>query len=151
MRISDWSSDVCSADLGGAHALSGSPCPAGHPAVRRWRRAYRLPSPAIGDDNRDRRKVTAVARACDALPMSEGFQTIGYAARIAFVVELAERLHAYGTTAQRLEGALILVSQKLGLDCEPIANPTGQIGRAEERRVGKECVSTCRSRWSPDT
>src|SRR3546814_13778140 len=22
--------------------------------------------------------------------------------------------------------------------------------RAEERRVGKECVSTCRSRWSPD-
>src|SRR3546814_3669595 len=70
---------------GGAHALSGSPCPAGHPAVRRWRRAYRLPSPAIGDDNRDRRKVTAVARACDALPMSEGFQTIGYAARIAFV------------------------------------------------------------------
>src|SRR3546814_1315659 len=24
-----------------------------------------------------------------------------------------------------------------------------QIGRSEERRVGKECVSTCRSRWSP--
>src|SRR3546814_1751145 len=22
--------------------------------------------------------------------------------------------------------------------------------RSEERRVGKECVSTCRSRWSPD-
>src|SRR3546814_19476009 len=27
------------------------------------------------------------------------------------------------------------------------ANPEG---RSEERRVGKECVSTCRSRWSPD-
>src|SRR3546814_16201368 len=26
--------------------------------------------------------------------------------------------------------------------------PTVQ-GRSEERRVGKECVSTCRSRWSP--
>src|SRR3546814_9372631 len=32
---------------------------------------------------------------------------------------------------------------------------TGRIGddaldvRSEERRVGKECVSTCRSRWSP--
>src|SRR3546814_13093644 len=30
---------------------------------------------------------------------------------------------------------------------------TGDIGlfkiRSEERRVGKECVSTCRSRWSP--
>src|SRR3546814_13946361 len=24
-----------------------------------------------------------------------------------------------------------------------------QFGRSEERRVGKECVSTCRSRWSP--
>src|SRR3546814_11570002 len=27
---------------------------------------------------------------------------------------------------------------------------TGQaVQRSEERRVGKECVSTCRSRWSP--
>src|SRR3546814_13457501 len=23
-------------------------------------------------------------------------------------------------------------------------------GRSEERRVGKECVSTCRARWEPD-
>src|SRR3546814_6291038 len=26
---------------------------------------------------------------------------------------------------------------------------TGKYKRSEERRVGKECVSTCRSRWSP--
>src|SRR3546814_10275112 len=26
---------------------------------------------------------------------------------------------------------------------------TAQPDRSEERRVGKECVSTCRSRWSP--
>src|SRR3546814_6643209 len=26
---------------------------------------------------------------------------------------------------------------------------TGHGDRSEERRVGKECVSTCRSRWSP--
>src|SRR3546814_6577 len=26
---------------------------------------------------------------------------------------------------------------------------TGHNNRSEERRVGKECVSTCRSRWSP--
>src|SRR3546814_1578142 len=26
---------------------------------------------------------------------------------------------------------------------------SGRAGRSEERRVGKECVSTCRSRWSP--
>src|SRR3546814_9582573 len=25
----------------------------------------------------------------------------------------------------------------------------GETRRSEERRVGKECVSTCRSRWSP--
>ena len=25
----------------------------------------------------------------------------------------------------------------------------GVTARSEERRVGKECVSTCRSRWSP--
>src|SRR3546814_12192204 len=31
-------------------------------------------------------------------------------------------------------------------DCSPTA--TARI-RSEERRVGKECVSTCRSRWSP--
>src|SRR3546814_5580371 len=27
--------------------------------------------------------------------------------------------------------------------------PRGGGDRSEERRVGKECVSTCRSRWSP--
>src|SRR3546814_14464624 len=27
--------------------------------------------------------------------------------------------------------------------------PETMLGRSEERRVGKECVSTCRSRWSP--
>src|SRR3546814_19232734 len=28
-------------------------------------------------------------------------------------------------------------------------DPVFQSLRSEERRVGKECVSTCRSRWSP--
>src|SRR3546814_3074636 len=32
----------------------------------------------------------------------------------------------------------------------PSALPYIFTGRSEERRVGKECVSTCRSRWSPD-
>src|SRR3546814_8982954 len=30
----------------------------------------------------------------------------------------------------------------------PTATPSG-VDRSEERRVGKECVSTCRSLWSP--
>src|SRR3546814_7352938 len=33
---------------------------------------------------------------------------------------------------------------------QPNAMPSiGEDRRSEERRVGKECVSTCRSRWSP--
>ena len=27
--------------------------------------------------------------------------------------------------------------------------PSSTLGRSEERRVGKECASMCRSRWSP--
>ncbi|MCR6663430.1 MAG: threonine/serine exporter family protein [Luteimonas sp.] len=53
--------------------------------------------------------------------------TASYAARIAFMVELAEHLHAYGTTSQRLESAIISVAHRLGLECEPWSNPTGMI------------------------
>src|SRR3546814_14575351 len=69
-----------------------------------------------------------------------------------------------------------LVTLKLVIDGGDAADPSGQAGRgdiaaalalkgagghsadelaqaiaarSEERRVGKECVSTCRSRWSP--
>src|SRR3546814_17518385 len=34
------------------------------------------------------------------------------------------------------------------LDRRRVDHP--RVTRSEERRVGKECVSTCRSRWSPD-
>src|SRR5690606_17106457 len=54
-------------------------------------------------------------------------RTYSYAARIAFVVELAEHLHAYGTTAQRLEGAVVGVAHQLGLECEPRVSPTGML------------------------
>src|SRR3546814_2215003 len=30
-----------------------------------------------------------------------------------------------------------------------VGDPSRRYRRSEERRVGKECVSTCRSRWSP--
>jgi len=61
------------------------------------------------------------------VPMTETPASATYAQRIAFVCEIASRLHSYGTTAQRLEGALIALSQRLGLDCEPWSNPTGLI------------------------
>ncbi|MGJ4802571.1 threonine/serine ThrE exporter family protein [Luteimonas sp. SDU82] len=58
----------------------------------------------------------------DAVPANAA-----YAIRIAFIVELAGHLHRYGTTAQRLEGAIVSVARRLGLDCEPWSNPTGLI------------------------
>src|SRR3546814_8960333 len=36
-----------------------------------------------------------------------------------------------------------------GGDLAVAAHAGARRGRSEERRVGKECVSTCRSRWSP--
>ncbi len=53
--------------------------------------------------------------------------TSTYAQRIAFVCETASRLHTYGTTAQRLEGAVVALATRLGLACEPWSNPTGLI------------------------
>src|SRR3546814_20213700 len=34
-------------------------------------------------------------------------------------------------------------------EIEPVPTLEETPARSEERRVGKECVSTCRSRWSP--
>lgn len=50
-----------------------------------------------------------------------------YAERIAFIEELAWHLHAYGTTAQRMEGAIELVARRLRVECEPWSNPAGII------------------------
>ena len=44
--------------------------------------------------------------------------------RIGFVVDLAKRLHEYGTAAPRLEDVINLVSARLGLACHVLATPT---------------------------
>src|SRR3546814_15957391 len=47
------------------------------------------------------------------------------------------------------QGVLSLVfSEYVAFPVEVLSAMTLQ-SRSEERRVGKECVSTCRSRWSP--
>jgi len=61
----------------------------------------------------------------DATPITSPQAT--YAQRVAFVCEIAGRLHGYGTTAQRLEAAVVALAQRLDLDCEPWSNPTGLI------------------------
>src|SRR3546814_5498327 len=55
--------------------------------------------------------------------------------------EAGERLAA--------EAATVLVAYDYATE-RPIRVPDPwRVARSEERRVGKECVSTCRSRWSP--
>src|SRR3546814_14268866 len=45
-------------------------------------------------------------------------------------------------------GNEIGVDQRLAMDAQELRLQI-VFERSEERRVGKECVSTCRSRWSP--
>src|SRR3546814_6504876 len=49
------------------------------------------------------------------------------------------------TTDTRIFNPLLY---RLSYQANEVRNYT-QFSRSEERRVGKECVSTCRSRWSP--
>src|SRR3546814_687616 len=51
------------------------------------------------------------------------------------------------TTARA--GSILCLLLGCGLAALP-AHAAADQARSEERRVGKECVSTCRSRWSPD-
>src|SRR3546814_14605475 len=56
------------------------------------------------------------------------------------------------TGAAALAMALAACSGGTGTTNDAVMNDTAfgnDMGRSEERRVGKECVSTCRSRWSP--
>lgn len=47
--------------------------------------------------------------------------------RVEFIVELARRLHEYGTAAPRLEAAVSLVGQRLSLHCDVLSTPTSII------------------------
>src|SRR3546814_5695720 len=98
MRISDWSSDVCSSDLA---AISG----AGPASV-----TLRLDLPI-------RCLLAVPSRPCGP-DHGEG---------------KAPKLASCEASSSRHQRS----------------RRSGQMGRSEERRVGKECVRTCRSRWSP--
>src|SRR3546814_20179283 len=97
MRISDWSSDVCSSDL--------------------W------------VDKRG-----SLSFFYDGLPQAFDPNVTAEVIRL-----------AYSSRVRQLQSPLAVSYAKRIRFMLPVG--TGL--RSEERRVGKECVSTCRSRWSP--
>src|SRR3546814_7049529 len=56
----------------------------------------------------------------------------------------------YDGWRDRLTRALAHIEADLDFPDEDLPTGVAERMRSEERRVGKECVSTCRSRWSPD-
>src|SRR3546814_18264148 len=119
MRISDWSSDVCSSDL--------------FVDLMRWS------VPVVDDHYEIDQFDNAEAVYLIAI---EGGEHIGSMRLLS-----TERPHILDTLFPDLcadgppTGMGIVEIPRLCLPCS--------LGRSEERRVGKECVSTWRSRWSP--
>src|SRR3546814_19055128 len=116
MRISDWSSDVCSSDL--SAALIILPGTKATIADLEFLRAQGW----------DIDIAAHVRRGGHVLGICGGYQMLGRT--------IAD--------PEGIEGAAATVS---GLGYLPVETV---LGRSEERRVGKECVSKCRSRCSPD-
>src|SRR3546814_11757572 len=74
----------------------------------------------------------------------------------AAAVMITAELPPFAKPGQRLDVTVSAIGKAKSLRggtlvLAPLYGADGQIYamRSEERRVGKECVSTCRSRWSP--
>src|SRR3546814_14674043 len=124
MRISDWSSDVCSSDLNGFVGIqffnnitTGFNIAAGCTNISR---AFKNLQPVI-------------ATSIDAASLAPGAATAVIVTTLPGVV----------TNRHRVEVTPLFPTS--GLDCVAWVS-----GRSEGRRVGKEGVSKCRSRWSPE-
>src|SRR3546814_6926007 len=115
MRISDWSSDVCSSDLDGQRTLAQ--------LIAADARA-RLIAPLLWQ--RFATRLHEVPADGEVFPLVE----IGAHCRGSLFLD------ASTLTSAKLSSAIGRVFEAIP-------------GRSEERRVGKECVSTCRTRWSP--
>src|SRR3546814_14083895 len=111
MRISDWSSDVCSSDLSKRMVET---------ILRDYARAYGLHSVSLRYFN------AAGASSCGDIGEAHHIETH----LVPLILEVA-------------------AGQRAALSIYGADYPTRDGTRSEERRVGKECVSTCRSRWSP--
>src|SRR3546814_12131156 len=141
MRISDWSSDVCSSDLGAAVARD----------VRGLERRGQivvndLEGAGIGVVDAD---LLRAERVLDQLVFN------AFVGERASRIE-AERLQVAGQHLHRRDAAGLDRLDELGARGEgevlaaPQAEAPGGGERSEERRVGKACVSAGRPRWWPN-
>src|SRR3546814_15266683 len=53
-------------------------------------------------------------------------------------------------TASQIQAIAAAIPASVKIELEIFDTGHLALARSEERRVGQECVSTCRSRWSPD-
>src|SRR3546814_11508013 len=78
-------------------------------------------------------------------------QRVGVLHAVAVDVRAADRAVGEQVAQPGGDGDLAgLAAQRLDARVEGRVAAQRGIDRSEERRGGKECVSTCRSRWSPD-
>src|SRR3546814_12067590 len=134
MRISDWSADVCSADL---NCLGEA---AAHHITQRL--VAHLRAKAL---------LNHLGRHFAATKSFHLHRSRQLAQAIThFALQAICRQTDRQATLQRRKGFNRYVH---GHSCPPATtaatqNPRRPV-RSEERRVGNECASTCRSRWSP--
>src|SRR3546814_13051983 len=61
----------------------------------------------------------------------------------------AIELHVSGVATDTLRTGLATEASRQGIDVAVQPESLLRRGRSEERRVGQECVRTCRYRWAP--
>src|SRR3546814_14740826 len=142
MRISDWSSDVCSSDLNGK---------------RRVVVQLNLEGRDAGSFVQEAQAKIAQVKLPAGYYLEWGgqFENLQAASqRLSIVVPLCF-VGIFVLLYMALGGfgraAAVFLAVPLGLagGVFTLALTGINFSRSEERRVGKECVSTCRSRWSP--
>src|SRR3546814_20795485 len=66
------------------------------------------------------------------------------------IEEAARLLHYFGAETRIFDPAELPLPDQVASDDHPAVHELRELSmRSEERRVGKGCVSTCRSRWAP--
>src|SRR3546814_18493549 len=125
MRISDWSSDVCSSDL------------AAYRGEKEKMRLAELRTERFWQGWSGQGELGASTS-------SGNSESVGVTAGLQLSKEDINWQHTFNALVdyRRANG----VTEK---EHFTTAYPGQRKIRSEERRVGKECVSTCRSRWAP--